>query len=113
MLMRYDLNSCGYVQIIGQKFIEKQIEVYNGTDHVYNADVFNEEKPPEYSRDYMYSSSKNIFQTMQAGDPDAVWVLQGWTFLQNFWNETLMKAWLSGTFFLLVGLLMHYMRRNL
>lgn len=72
-----------------------QAKVY-GTDHIYSVDVFNEMPPPSIKPEFMYNTSHAIFDTLQAGDPEAVWVLQGWTFIGSYWNETLVEAWLTG-----------------
>lgn len=72
-----------------------QAKVY-GTDHIYNADVFNEMPPPIITPKYMYDTSHAIYESMRAGDPEAVWVLQGWTFIRSYWDEALMEAWFQG-----------------
>ncbi|XP_057300094.1 alpha-N-acetylglucosaminidase-like isoform X2 [Hydractinia symbiolongicarpus] len=82
-------------QQIGSMFIKAQQEIYNGTDHIYNADVFNEMKPPKLTTDFMYKTSKSIFQSMLSGDPNAVWLMQTWMFCKSYWTEDLIKSWLT------------------
>ena len=78
-------------------FIEEQSREYNGTDHVYNADSFNEMTPPSSDPSYLASSSKSILSSMQAADPEAIWLMQGWLFQDSsFWKPTQMKALLTG-----------------
>ena len=77
-------------------FVAKQAEIYNGTDHVYNADVFNEMQPPESSTEFISNTSKAIYSAMTAGDKDAVWLMQGWMFLNDYWKDDLIQAWLKG-----------------
>ena len=48
-------------------------EAYNYTDGVYNCDAFNEQVPQVNTNEYVASVSRNIFQTLQAGDPQAIW----------------------------------------
>lgn len=86
-------------------FIKAQQEIYDGTDHIYNADVFNEMTPPKLTTDFMSKTSKAIFQSMLSGDSNAVWLMQGWVFLDSAWTPDLMKAWFDGMIFLIV---MHF-----
>lgn len=80
---------------IGAAFIKKQTEVYNGTDHIYNADVFNEMAPPSADPKYIFDLSASLFATMEAEDTQAVWLMQAWQFLSSFWKNDLMKAWFT------------------
>ena len=78
-------------------FIEEQAREYNGTDHVYNADSFNEMTPPSSDPSYLASSSKSILGAMQIADPEAIWLMQGWLFQDtSFWKPTQMRALLTG-----------------
>ena len=79
-------------------FIDEQMKEYNGTDHIYNADSFNEMTPPSSDPAYLASSSRSVLQAMQAVDPDAIWLMQGWLFQdRSFWKQTQIKALLTGT----------------
>jgi len=98
---------------IGSEFIKIQTQVY-GTDHLYNADPFNELIPPSNTPTYLANASATIYNSMaQAGtllqcfapiatltnplpfsDPNAIWVLQGW-FLhhsKDFWQAPQAKG---------------------
>jgi alpha-N-acetylglucosaminidase len=81
---------------IGKKFIGEQNKEY-GSDHFYSSDAFNENTPPTNDSTFLSSVSKNIFQSMAAADPKAIWVMQGWLFLNNsaFWKPTQIKAALN------------------
>lgn len=84
-------------QKIGKMFIEEQEKEYNGTDHIYNADSFNEMTPPSSDPAYLSLASRCILSSMQAADPQAVWLMQGWLFKQRtFWKPAQIKALLTG-----------------
>ncbi|CAE7534237.1 NAGLU [Symbiodinium natans] len=80
---------------IGQAWVEEQTRLY-GTDHVYQTDTYNEMNPRSTDLSYLASSSKAVIDAMQAGDKDAVWLMQGWLFLSGFWSNDRAKAYLSG-----------------
>eukprot|EP01064_Diplonema_japonicum_P009889 TRINITY_DN17307_c0_g2_i1.p1 TRINITY_DN17307_c0_g2~~TRINITY_DN17307_c0_g2_i1.p1 ORF type:complete len:722 (+),score=146.96 TRINITY_DN17307_c0_g2_i1:36-2201(+) len=84
-----------FVQI-GKKFIEKQTAVY-GTDHLYNADQYNEMNPPSGDLSYIKSASAAMHNSMAAADPQAVWVMQGWLFVSSpsFWTNDRIQAYLG------------------
>jgi alpha-N-acetylglucosaminidase len=75
-------------QKIGKSFIQKQALLF-GTDHLYDADCFNEINPPTDDPAFINQVGKSVYQAMQAADPGAVWVFQGW-FL--FWQPDFWKA---------------------
>ena len=81
---------------IGKRFIEEQTKEY-GSDHFYSSDAFNENTPPTNDSTFLSDVSKNIYQSMAKADPKAVWVMQGWLFLNNskFWQPTQIKAALN------------------
>jgi alpha-N-acetylglucosaminidase len=81
---------------IGKKFIEVQTEVYR-TDHLYSSDTFNENEPPSDDPGYLSELSKKVFEGMKSGDPEAVWVMQGWLFYshRNFWKAPQIKGLLD------------------
>ena len=81
---------------LGKRFIEIQREMF-GTDHLYAADQFNEQNPREATRDYVARAGGSQYRGMASGDPDAVWVLQGWAFIhaRNFWKPELVEAYLD------------------
>jgi alpha-N-acetylglucosaminidase len=81
---------------IGTRFVELVNQVY-GSDHFYNADPFNEVRPPSSDPAFIAQSAQVIYNSMAAADPSAVWVLQGW-FLVNdatFWQPPQAKAFLD------------------
>jgi alpha-N-acetylglucosaminidase len=81
---------------IGKKFIKAQTKEY-GTNHLYSADTFNENKPPSKDSLYLDGMSKKVYQSMADADPKAVWVMQGWMFFFDapFWGSTQIQALLG------------------
>ena len=68
-----------------------------GTDHIYNADTFNEMTPGSSEPSYLSSASKAVYDGMLAGDPKAIWLMQGWLFQDTgFWKPPQIKALLQG-----------------
>ena len=67
---------------IQKKFIEKQTEFY-GTDHIYGIDIFNELIPPSWEPEYLARVSRQVYESLEAADPDAKWLEMAWL----FWNE--------------------------
>ena len=51
-----------------------------GTDHVYNADTFNEMLPASNDTTFLRETAASLYKSMAAVDPDAVWMIQGWMF---------------------------------
>ena len=80
-------------------FIQEQISAYNGTEHIYNADSFNEMTPPSSEPSYLSASSKAVFDAMLAGDKDTIWLMQGWLFQSGWWKPPQIKALLHGECF--------------
>ena len=81
---------------IGKLFIEEQRRQF-GTDHLYASDTFIEMQPPTNDPAFLADMSRTVYQAMRAGDPDAVWVLQGWLFVNNptFWQPPQARALLG------------------
>ncbi|KAL5146327.1 Alpha-N-acetylglucosaminidase [Glycine soja] len=78
---------------IGKAFIEKQLQEYGRTSHIYNCDTFDENTPPVDDPEYISSLGAATFKGMQSGDDDAVWLMQGWLFSYDpFWRPPQMKA---------------------
>ena len=46
---------------------------YNGTNHIYNSDVFNEMTPKSSDPKYLASTSRAVYDAMVAADPQAYW----------------------------------------
>ena len=80
---------------IGSMFISEQTKEY-GTNHVYNCDTFNEMRPDSSDTEYLKSVGRAVYSGMSSSDPDAVWIMQGWLFLDDtFWKEEQIKALLQ------------------
>ena len=73
-----------------------------GTDHIYSADTFNENRPGagsgQTSLEYLAASSRAVFDSMAAADPEAIWLMQGWLFMNDarFWGAPELDAYLGG-----------------
>ena len=82
---------------IAKRFIEIQTETY-GTSHIYNGDVYNEMLPRTNDTEYLRRSSKGTFEGIRAADPDAIWLMQRWLFINEayFWKKPQVEAYLSG-----------------
>lgn len=78
---------------IGKRFLKELIKTF-GTDHLYSADTFNEMIPPSQEYDYLNNVAENVYGSMADVDPEAVWVMQGWMFLDrpHIWGETQMRG---------------------
>ncbi|XP_071967830.1 alpha-N-acetylglucosaminidase [Engystomops pustulosus] len=97
--------SCSYLldpedplfQKIGGLFMTEMIREF-GTDHIYNADTFNEMTPTSSDPAYLSAVSKAIFKSMYNVDPGAIWLMQGWLFVNNpsFWKPEQIQALLLG-----------------
>jgi len=61
----------------------------------FNADTFNEMEPNNSSLDYLAACNANMYASMTAADPRAVYVMQGWLFLEGFWTFDRTKAFLG------------------
>ena len=72
---------------LGKKFVQEQTRLF-GTDHFYAADTFIEMPPPSNDPKFLTAMGKSVYEAMRAADPDAVWVLQGWLFVNapDFWQ---------------------------
>ncbi|CAK8689619.1 alpha-N-acetylglucosaminidase-like [Clavelina lepadiformis] len=79
---------------IGSMFIEEQMKEYNGTNHIYNADTFNEMIPRSSDVGYLANASNAVYEAMAKTDPDAIWLMQGWLFhsAPYFWKSPQIKA---------------------
>ncbi|XP_013404322.1 alpha-N-acetylglucosaminidase isoform X3 [Lingula anatina] len=80
---------------VGQAFIEEMSKEFNGTNHIYNADTFNEMTPSSGALSYISGAGKAVFKGMESGDPQAIWLMQAWLFLSSFWNADRAKALLT------------------
>ncbi|GMH69651.1 hypothetical protein TL16_g05210 [Triparma laevis f. inornata] len=62
------------------------------------ADLYNELSPPSADLDYLSSVPNSVYAAMQAVDPNAIWVTQGWMFHSDpeFWQGDQIKAFVTG-----------------
>jgi alpha-N-acetylglucosaminidase len=72
-----------------------------GKGRYYLVDSFNEMNLPETGQpatELLAGYGGAIYRSIAAGNPDAVWVIQGWMFgfQRNIWNKDTVKALLSG-----------------
>ncbi|XP_035699107.1 alpha-N-acetylglucosaminidase-like [Branchiostoma floridae] len=81
---------------IGGMFITEMIKEFNGTNHIYNADTFNEMRPQSSEPNYLSKAGAAVYAGMLAGDPQAIWLMQGWLFqARDFWQPAQTKALLQ------------------
>lgn len=68
-----------------------------GTSHLYAADTFIEMKPPSGETEDLANLSRAIYDGMARHDPQAVWILQTWIFLNQsaFWTQPRIEAFLG------------------
>ncbi|MHB8636508.1 MAG: alpha-N-acetylglucosaminidase [Fimbriimonadaceae bacterium] len=84
---------------IQRRFIHAYTKLY-GTDHLYLCDLYNEMKPtvsPDHRLSDLRETSRSIYNSIQAADPQGTWVMQGWLFHNDpgFWKEPEMSAFLN------------------
>ncbi|XP_063869579.1 alpha-N-acetylglucosaminidase-like [Scylla paramamosain] len=75
----------------------KKMTVELGSDHFYLVDPFNEMNPVSSDLTYLEGVSQAIYGALKKGDPEAVWVTQGWMFFsdRDFWQKPQAKAYLT------------------
>lgn len=78
---------------LGKLFVQEQTRLF-GTDHLYAADTFIEMPPPNRDPAFLDAMGKAVYEAMHAADPEAVWVLQGWLFVNapDFWQPAQGRA---------------------
>jgi len=77
---------------IGSEYIRETIYEY-GSDHIYNTDTFNEMSPASNTSTYLANAGRAVYRGMVQGDPQAIWLMQGWLFInQTFWGADQVKA---------------------
>lgn len=83
-------------QRLGRLFVEEQNRLF-GTDHFYAADTFIEMSPPSSDPDFLAAMARAVYGGMAEADPDAIWVMQGWLFVNNpqFWRPPQARALLT------------------
>ena len=67
---------------LGEEFYKILIKEF-GTDHFFNADTYNEMTPSSNDTSFLAATNKAIYTAMSKVDPDAVFVMQGWLFLNS------------------------------
>ena len=77
-------------------FLEEQQRLFSA-GHLYAADTFIEMTPPSGETNFLAATARAIYQGMAQVDPQAVWVLQGWTFFNQaqFWTQPRIEAFLN------------------
>lgn len=91
-----------WFQNIGKLFVEEWEKEF-GKNTFYLSDSFNEmdvpvpKDHPEQKYPLLAGYGESIYNSIKAGNPDAVWVTQGWTFgyQHKFWDPQSLKAMLS------------------
>ena len=85
---------------VGAKFIELYNKIYDTLSftHYYNIDTFNENQPLDNSESYLYDNSNAVYNSVIKGDPDGIWIMQAWLFVNDdeFWQDDQIKYYLSG-----------------
>ena len=66
-------------QQVGSQFYKLLIQEF-GTDHVYNADTYNEMNPSDTDPTFLAETNKAIYNAMATVDSQAVFLMQGWLF---------------------------------
>eukprot|EP00301_Raphidiophrys_heterophryoidea_P004159 c11825_g1_i2.p1 GENE.c11825_g1_i2~~c11825_g1_i2.p1 ORF type:complete len:766 (+),score=152.94 c11825_g1_i2:55-2352(+) len=85
-------------QSIAVAVLKAQEDAYNGTDHVFNADTYNEMVPSSNDPAFLTAQSKAVYDSFAAHDPKAVWMIQGWMFSfdKDFWQPAQIQGYLAG-----------------
>ena len=65
-------------QKFGETFLKENIRLF-GAGHHYAADPFHESSPPRKDKEYLASVAHKILGVMKSVDPQAKWIMQGWT----------------------------------
>ncbi|WP_127129600.1 alpha-N-acetylglucosaminidase [Pseudoflavitalea rhizosphaerae] len=92
----------GWFKKIGKLFIEEWEKEF-GKNKYYLADCFNEmdvpvdNDHPEKKYSYLANYGRSVYESIISGNPDAVWVTQGWTFgyQHKFWDKPTLQSLLS------------------
>ncbi|XP_023220747.1 alpha-N-acetylglucosaminidase-like [Centruroides sculpturatus] len=83
-------------QTFATTFLEEYISEY-GTDHIYNTDLFNEMSPPSSQPSFLRTCGQAVFRSLVSVDPKAIWLMQGWLFVNDpsFWQPAQAQALLT------------------
>ena len=66
---------------------------FGPSDHLYNCDTFNEMTPSSSEPDYLTRAGRAVHGAMTTADPKAVWVMQGWIFLNVRTHYYMRSPW--------------------
>ncbi len=66
----------------GKAFLEEEKKLF-GTHGLYAADPFHESTPPEDTPEYLNAVGKSIHKLFNDFDPNALWVMQAWSFREH------------------------------
>jgi alpha-N-acetylglucosaminidase len=85
-----------YFVEFGKIFVEEQTKLY-GTAHLYASDTFIEMPPSNNDPAFLKKMGASIYESMRQADADAIWVLQGWIFVNapQFWQQPQREAFLQ------------------
>ncbi|MDE6368868.1 MAG: alpha-N-acetylglucosaminidase, partial [Muribaculaceae bacterium] len=83
--------------VIQKEYLAEQTRLY-GTNHIYGIDPFNEVDPPTWNADSLAMISHNIYESVAAVDPDAIWLQMAWILYADpdHWTPVTAKAYLQG-----------------
>ncbi|KAG2778952.1 Alpha-N-acetylglucosaminidase [Phytophthora cactorum] len=83
---------------IGKNFLKEQRALYNYTSSLYQCDTYMEMAPEFTDLTELKGAARAVIDGMTAADPKAVWLMQGWPFVDDphFWTKPRVKAYLDG-----------------
>lgn len=83
-------------QRIQYDFMKEQENMF-GTDHIYGVDLFNEIEAPSWDPETLADISRCAYKSMEAVDPQAIWLQMGWMFYNDqwAWKPDIVKAYLT------------------
>ena len=81
---------------IQKLFIQKEKEIY-GTDHIYGIDLFNEMIPRSWEPDYLSRVSRQVYESLEAADPEGVWLQMTWLFYneRQYWTPDKIEPYIT------------------
>ncbi|MCI2122069.1 MAG: alpha-N-acetylglucosaminidase [Bacteroidales bacterium] len=81
---------------IQKKFLDTETEIY-GTDHIYGIDLFNELTPPSWDPEYLRRVSRQVYESLENADTDAVWLQMTWLFYneRKDWTNDRVKPYIT------------------
>lgn len=82
---------------LGKRFYQLITQQFGPTS-IFNSDTFNEMLPASNDSTYLAQTSAAVAGALAAFDPTAVWLMQGWLFVNDpgFWSQQAIRAYLSG-----------------